>query len=408
MNKTYLIFRQELRATLRRKTYVIVAFGLPLVIGIFVVLFTRAENGAAAAATAVDAPTVPVGYVDPGGYVTQLPPELPPDLLLAYPDRTSAQAALEAGAIDGYYVIAADYLTSGAIEAVTDWFNPLEDGFSADIIIWVLDVNLLEGDAARAALLRRPLTTSYTQLGAAAAAADNPFVELFPMLMTLMIYMVILMPASILVTAMIDEKKNRVLEVVLSTVSPLQLVTGKVIALGLLGLAQTAVWFGTVWAVVTFGRTGLALPESFTVPPELVFGSIAFFLLGYAMYGVLMAGIGALADDIKDTKGVTFLVMTPIILAYLLMIVVMDQPNGTIATAVSLFPLTGPVGMVTRLSVTTVPWWQLLTAGALQLATAIVLIRLVARLFRAQQLLSGQPFNVGRYLGALRPTRQPA
>ena len=153
--------------------------------------------------------------------------------------------------------------------------------------------------------------------------------------------------------------------------------------------------------IVTLGGHPLKIPAGFELPPQLLIWSLVYFLLGYGMYGALLAGVGALAPDVKDAKGASFMVMSPLIAVYVFVIVIITNPNGLIALLVSLFPLTSPVGMIARMTAGEVPWWQLALAAALQLLAAIFIVRLVERLFRAQHLLSGQPFNVPRFMRAL-------
>jgi ABC-2 type transport system permease protein len=114
-----------------------------------------------------------------------------------------------------------------------------------------------------------------------------------------------------------------------------------------------------------------------------------------------MAGLGALAPDVKDTRGPIMLIMSPMLVAYMLNMIIIDEPNGSLALIASLFPLTSPVSMMARLMTTTVPFWQAAGAAALQLLAAVWIIRAVARLFRAQILLSGQPLQTGTFLRAL-------
>ena len=145
----------------------------------------------------------------------------------------------------------------------------------------------------------------------------------------------------------------------------------------------------------------LNIPAGFELPPELLFWACLFALFGYLMYGSLMAGLGALAPDIKDTRSAAFIVLSPFIVAYMFMIVFIEAPNGPLAIILSLFPLTSPVVMITRMTVTAVPTWQSALAAVLQLIGAIVIIRMVAQLFRAQALLSGQSFSIKGYFNAL-------
>ena len=114
-----------------------------------------------------------------------------------------------------------------------------------------------------------------------------------------------------------------------------------------------------------------------------------------------MAGLGALAPDVKDARSGSILVLSPFILAYMFMVVIIDAPGSPLALTLSLFPLTSPVIMITRMTVMDVPTWQAALAAVIQLLGAVVIIRLVAQLFRAQTLLSGQPFETKRFFGAL-------
>jgi ABC-2 type transport system permease protein len=164
---------------------------------------------------------------------------------------------------------------------------------------------------------------------------------------------------------------------------------------------QVALWVAVVWMTTRFGGQSLSIPPGFELPTQLLVWAFVYFVLGYAMYGGLLAGVGALAPEVKDTKGASVLVMSPLIAVYVFVVLIVTRPDTLLALVISLFPLTAPVGMIARMTVTEVPWWQPVLAAALQMLTVIVIVRSVARLFRAQHMLSGQPFDVNRYLRAL-------
>jgi ABC-2 type transport system permease protein len=344
--------------------------------------------------------------VDEGGIVRTLPDDVPPDALMAFPDAAAAQAALDAGEIGSYYIIAADYLESGDVIQVWPDYNPTTDNARDDLIEWVLLVNLFDGDAEAAARAWRPLDVNWQKLPSPQGAdggdaAESWITRVLPNLMAFVLYMVVIIPSGVLVTAVTDEKKNRVMEVLMSSISPEQLMGGKILALGLLGLLQTLLWVGVLWGVVRFGGQPLSIPSGFSVPTGLLIWAFVYGLLGYAMYGALMAGLGALAPDIKDTRGASVIILLPLIIVYVFLTIIVERPDGALAVAFSLFPLTSPVAMVARMAATDVPTWQPAVTAALQLLTAIVIVRAVARLFRAQTLLSGQPFSLKSFRGAL-------
>lgn len=409
MKKTLLVTLNEIRATLARKAYTILALGLPLVLGLvaLVVMMLNKDAGSDLIESAERAREDTVqeveGYVDEGGLIRALPGNIPADALRALPDAATAQAALEKEEIAGFYIIPADYLETGDIIYVRMDYSPLSGNASTELIEFVLAFNLLSGDTSLAANVRNPLTVKVTQLESPASqpVTESWITELFPNLMAFSLYMVIIIPSGVLVTAVVDEKKNYVIEVLMSSVSPGQLIGGKILALGLLGLLQTVLWIGILWGVVRFGGQPLRIPADFSVSTALLVWAFAFGLLGYAMYGALMAGLGALAPDIKDTRGASFLILSPLIIVYMFLVAIVARPEGPVAIAMSFFPLTGPVAMIARMTVTDVPLWQPLLAALLQLLTAIFIVRTVARLFRAQTLLSGQPFTIKHFANAL-------
>jgi len=409
MNKTLLVMANEIRAMLQRKSFIIIGFGVPLLIGIVVLIVAAVNRDAAAdlASGHTEPPTVVEqdieGYVDQGGLISMLPPETPTGWLIEYPSEAAAQAALESEEISAYYIIPADYVEAGEIIYVRQEYGFIDGSVDSDGMRWILLVNLLQGDTELAAQLWDPFDAQVTQLAPAEAedVEESWITELLPTMMTLILYIAILVPAGILVSAVTDEKKNRVLEVLMSSVSPRQMLTGKILGVGVLGLLEIAMWVGVLWVVVRLGGQPLNIPAGFRIPRQLLVWSFVYFLMGYGMYGALMASVGALAPDVKSTQGASFVVMSPLIAVYVFNIVLITNPNGLIALLVSLFPLTSPVAMITRMTAGEVPLWQAVLAAALQLLAVLFIVRLVARLFRAQHLLSGQPFSVSRFLRTL-------
>ena len=410
MNKMWLVMRAEITTTLRRKLYTIFAFGIPVATIGAIVLVYGLLNGGEARSPADPVQNQPAastaareGLVDEAGLIKSLPPDVPDGWLVRYPTEAAARTALDTGEVSGYYVIPADYVPRGEIVYARPEYDPLSDEAPAAQMKWVLSYNLLGADAGLAARVREPLNLTVTELAPAQAEdyQDHWLAELFPILMVLILYMAIVLPAGGLVNAITDEKKSRVMEVLTTSVSVRQFLTGKILALGLLGLAQVATWAGLMWAVVRFGGRPLALPPGFTIPVDLLVWTVVGFLLGYAIYGTLLAGLGALAPDVKDTRSATMVLLAPLILAYLFMTPVIARPDGPLAVALSLFPLTSSIIMLARISLTDVPLWQIVLAAAGMLATAVVLLLLIARLFRAQTLLSGQPFSMRRYIQAV-------
>jgi ABC-2 type transport system permease protein len=225
---------------------------------------------------------------------------------------------------------------------------------------------------------------------------------MLPYGVTLLFYFLIMGSSSLLLSNVSKEKENRVMETLLTSLTPTQLLTGKIIGLGLVGLLQTILWLGTGYALLNLSGTVFSLPFQIQLPGTLLMWGIIFFILGYAVYASLMAGLGALAPNMREASQVTIVIMLPLIIPlFFSSSVFVTEPNGPIATVLSIFPLSAPVAMMARLASGGVPWWQPLVAALLLALTAVFIVRAVAGMFRAQALLSGQPIKIKNYLQAL-------
>jgi len=128
---------------------------------------------------------------------------------------------------------------------------------------------------------------------------------------------------------------------------------------------------------------------------------ILTLILGYGMYGSLMAGIGAMVPNLREASQASSVVIIPAIIPMLMIGSTINNPNGVLAIVISIFPLTAPVAMITRLATGIIPIWQPILVAFLLLGTVILVIRSVAGLFRSQILLTGQKFNIIIFLKAL-------
>jgi ABC-2 type transport system permease protein len=147
--------------------------------------------------------------------------------------------------------------------------------------------------------------------------------------------------------------------------------------------------------------TTFNLPIAFQLPPSFLIWGLVFFVLGYAVYASLMAGLGALVPNLREASQATIVVISPLIIPLFLINILIEEPHSLVSTLMSLFPLTAPVAMMTRLASGGVPLWQILVSATLLAITAVFIVRAVARMFRAQTILSGQPFTRKLFFNAL-------
>ncbi len=405
MRKTILVLRNEFITTVSRPSFLLMAFGLPLVAFL---VFTaagwlgRSAGGGGGSTTGGPFAFRPQGLVDEAGIVRTIPADAPPGVLTIFPDEASARQALASGEIGSYYRIPADYLETGRVYLIDPDARPLTSGGQTWILRWVLMVNLLGGDTQLANRVRNPMDVAARPLSPAPQRdMENDAAFWIPYSVTLIFYFVIIMSASLLLGSISKEKQNRVMEILMASVSPREMLVGKIAGLGLAGLTQTVVWVLTGYSLLRLGGQTLNIPASLEPSPSLVVWAIVFFVLGYALYASLMAALGALVPNLREASQATISVIWPLLLPLFFINALIQEPDGALAVAMGFFPFTAPVAMMTRLAAGGVPAWQPALAVALLAATVVLVVRAVAGMFRAQTLLSGQAFSVKRFWGAL-------
>jgi ABC-2 type transport system permease protein len=230
---------------------------------------------------------------------------------------------------------------------------------------------------------------------------EHPLTFFLPYIVNLTFYISILGAASLLLNSVTKEKENQMIEALLMSTSPQQMLIGKIIGLGLLGLLQITMWVGTGRVLLLFSGQVFQLPQSFQLATSFLVWSLIFFLLGYAINASLLAGLGALVPNLREASQFSFLILLPMMIPLFLISIIIEEPNGVLAVILSIFPLSAPVAMMTRLAATEVPAWQPWLAASLMAVTAVLIVRAVARMFRTQTLLSGQPFKPSLYWKAL-------
>jgi len=411
MQKTFLILKHELITTLSRRSFLFFGVLLPIVAMLGLSAFNRFSTSSVQSSDGGQSnqpAASPEGFVDNSGLITALPGDIEAGMLLPYADEADARAALEAGEIGGYFLIPADYLQSGRLDVVRKEYSPFSSDPRDWVMRWALTYNLLGADLEVAQRVVNPMVLQVQDLSVDQAmegactrpgpnCESNPVLRMLPLFVTVLYFVILMNGAGILMRSVSSEKQNRVMEVLLVSASPQQLLVGKIVGLGLAALAAAAAWVVSGYLALGVGAAILNIPPGFSIPPSVVLWTIAFFIMGYAVYASLMAGAGALVPNLKEISAATWVVASPLFLGYFVSIMAMDVPNGPLATAISLFPLTAPIGMVMRLTSGGVPGWQLGVSAGLLALTAVLAVRIAARMFRVQDLLSGQAFTPHRF-----------
>jgi ABC-2 type transport system permease protein len=349
------------------------------------------------------------GYVDASGLIQIMPENLPEGALVAYPDEASGRRALDQGEIAALHLIPADYVATGALVTIRPDLNRVAARSSAGWMDIALLLNLVGGNRELAGQVWQPMDLQHVNAAQTEQGAEMDDDNVFALLLTrylpgvimLLLYGMIALGGGMLMGSVSDEKKNRVMEIMLLAVNARQMVSGKVVALGLAGLLQAVGWVCVSYLLFQLAGVGGSLPEGLKLPGSLLLWSVVFFLLGYGIYACLMAGAGALLPNVKESPMVSLFFYAPAFVGFEISLFSTGNPHGLLPTIASLFPLTAPFSMINRLAVGGVPLWQVLLSVGLMVITIPLIVQAVARMFRTQVLLSSQPFTIKRYLRVL-------
>ena len=421
MRKIFLVLKHELVTTLSRAGFLIMGFGMPLIAVLSISIISTVRQGPndfVEPDQQAEVELIVEGYVDRAGLIESLPDDVSPEYLVAYASEVEANQALNNGEIEGYYLIPNGFEESGEFLYVSPDQTPLSTDNQDWIMRWTLLVNMLKGDSDRAAKIRVPVDLSIRNVAPQPehdrfATEDcstpgytcdsNILVRIMPMAVVILFFIFLSNGSGLLLRSVTTEKQTRMIEILMLSISPQQIMAGKILGLGIAGLLQLVAWVVSGSLILNTGQQTLSLPQEFSIPATTYFWWITFFVLGYLIYGSLMAGAGALVPSLKEVSSASLLMMIPLLLGYFVAVTPLGQesPHGALVTGLSLVPLMTPVLMVLRVTVGGVPTWQLWLAVALNLIAAAVIIRSVGRLFRAQVLLSGDSFSAKRFLRAL-------
>ena len=246
---------------------------------------------------------------------------------------------------------------------------------------------------------------------------DNTgFLSILGMFMGVFIFMALFSYGGMLTRSVIEEKTSRIVEVIASSVKPIELLLGKMSGIAALGLTQIAFWvlafFGISAAAAPvatmfmdvnpaelanaaegaqgFDPSTLQLPS---IDPMIFVWFLIFFLLGYLLYSTFFAAIGSAVESDTDTQQFMFPIMVPIMIAYFIMFQATKNPDSSLAVIGSLIPFTSPIVIITRIAITDVPVWQIALAILLIILTFIGAMWLCAKIYKVGILSYGKSAN---------------
>ncbi len=251
-------------------------------------------------------------------------------------------------------------------------------------------------DAGRVAELTRPVQLVTVRISAAGSreeGAGTGFALAY--VLFFLLYMVLIVYGQQVLTGVLEEKNNRIVEVVVATTRPAELMAGKLVGIGAVALTQLAIWLALAALATLPGVLGrfLTLPAGFDLrrlEPMLLGHFLVCFLLGFALYATFYAAIGAAFNSVQEAQQfagfAAFLLVAPVLFFFS----VLNDPDSRLSVASSLFPVFTPLLMLLRIAVKPPPAWQIALGYALTAAFTWLMVRLAARIYRVGILMVGK------------------
>ncbi len=401
------VARFELLSVVRRWSYLLATFGLPLFLGALSGTVLGAQTWFLS--QRASEPSV-FGLVDEAGVVdrslfeerdARRVWEARAAEVVLYVDEAVAFRDLESGELRALYVVQRDYLQSGELLAIQSEKTPLLSMHGTNIepaLRSLLRRSLLEGQIgadvekrvlAPAVFKRSRLGPDGRKVSEVDDALDLLMRTTIPLFLGVLLLTALLSASGYLVQTVATDKESKIVEVLLSSVTPEEILAGKLFGLGAAGLVQFSAW--TSMVVFLALSTSAALAAMVSVPWLALAISPVLFVLGYLFLGSLMLATAALganaAESQKLTMGWAMLAIVPL----MVLVVLLEQPHGVLGQLMTWIPFTSPLTVVIRLAVDPggIAWWEIAGAVAILTLSTWLAIRIGARLFRVGFLLTG-------------------
>lgn len=408
LSKILTIARREFMTNIRRRAFLFTLFGLPLVLAAS--MFIGGALGASAASDTSGFKAV--GIVDQVGLLTMDGKTPSIELVkpfIYYATEAAAQADFEAGTTDGYYVLTDEFYKTRVPKA----YYRRDKLFGEAINDLLFDEVLRPAAAAKLGndALAKRLNNPLEELVVYREGTDIPLEEnallaaiFVPLIVGIMMFTLSMSNSQYLMQGLVEEKENRMMEVFITSALPVELLWGKLLGLGALGLLQIAVWIGLgLGAAILFGGLNLGVfLATYGITPGYLLILIAYVILGFGFFGAVMAAIGAISNTDQESRQLAGWLTLPALLPSFVIFLYFINPNGPVPTFFSLFPLTSPVGMILRTSLTTVPTEQVILSLVILAASVVVTIWIAAKVMRLGMLNYGKRPGLRQLFRAVR------
>jgi ABC-2 type transport system permease protein len=392
MNKSLLIFRHEFLATIKRIGFIILTLALP-VLALLAIGATQLISG-------IVKPSGPaaitnIGYVDKAGGFNQFAAQGNVEMKLYDTTDAALQAMVQKDAKE-YFVIPADYATTGMVTIYT-----LDKQLSAPQEVQTAIKNFLSSNLlankipdSTIQVIESPLylvSIRLTETGTVAQDQGGYSNLIIPLLFGVLLAMSLSFSSAYLLQGLGEEKENRLMEILLSSVSTKQLVIGKVLGIGAAGLIQVIVWVISLPLLLHLASSSIGgFISSIQLQPTFLIVGVIYFILGYLVFAVLSLCLAAISPTAREGQGLAAIFTMFSVAPFWFFSLLMLFPDSPVWIVFSIFPFSAPVLVMLRLGMFGIPAWQLAASMVVMVLSIIAGLLLAAKLLRIYLLMYGK------------------
>lgn len=397
MKKALLVMRHEFWRHVTRRSFLFAVFGMPalfvLIIGGLILFFAGRGDDPVGLVDQADVLISPAAYQ---GLLGDNENSVPFQL---YGDETAAHSALLDKEIQAYVVIPPEYVATGHVTLYHQ--GDAYEGLDGDLSGYLRASLLAGSDPAVADRFRNRPAITFVSL-AEESGRDSPLAFIVPFLLGFIFLIAIFSTSGFLIQAIVDEKENRTMEILITSLSPWQLILGKIVGLVSVGLVQIIVWLGFALVGFFIARASIAGLPPLEIPRSTLLIAVIWFVPFYVMIAALMTAVGISVTAVSEAQQavgiVSILAMFPLYFTFL----ILESPDSSLSVTLSLIPFSAPLTLLTRAQVTDVPAWQFILSWIILVATALLGLFLVSRLLHVGMLRYGQKVTLRETLALLR------
>ena len=408
MHNSWLVIQREYLERIRSKAFIIMTLLMPVFTGSTILIpaflsdmksgVTRhivlvASNAEIAEAVQKELTTPPAGNAEQRKAAPRYRVEM--DSNTSEAERDKLRRDISDGKIDGFLWLSDSNLANRKVvysaKDVTDFSENIELRNAVHSAVVKRQLGQKGMSEADVESVLEPIDFDSVRIEKGREGASGVAVFLVSFTMVMLLYVNVLVYGFAVMRSIIEEKTSRIMEVLLSSVTAKQLLAGKIIGVGAVGLTQALIWLAIAGAL-SIPRIGAAhsMLSNVRIPTVGIIAFAVFFLLGYFLYSTMYAALGAMVNSDQEAQQVQWPAMLPIIFSIVLSTPVLQHPNSALAFWTSMVPFFAPILMFVRIMAETPPLWQIALCIVLMLVTTWGLLGLSSRIYRVGILMYGK------------------